>query len=62
MEVPRLEVESDLQSLAYATAIAIARSELGLRLAPQLTAMPDPLSEAGDQACVLMDASQIRSH
>ena len=53
MEIPRLGIELNLQLLAYATA----------------TATPDhsswqcwilnPLSEARDRNCVLMDASQI---
>ena len=38
-----------------------AGSELRLQSTPQRTAMPDvnPLSEARDQNCILMDACQI---
>jgi len=41
-----------------------AGSELRLQPTPQLTAAPDsdPLSEARDQTCILMDTSQICFH
>ena len=42
MKVPRLGLESELQLLAYATAIATAGSEPHLRPMKQLVAMPDP--------------------
>ena len=45
MEVPRLGVQSELQLPAYTTAYSNAGN---------------PLSEARDQAPILMDASQIR--
>ena len=41
MEVPRLGVESELQLLADATAIATG-SEPRLQCTPQVTATPDP--------------------
>ena len=37
-----------------------AGSEPHLQPTPQLTATPDPLSEARDRTCILMDASQFR--
>ena len=64
MEVPRLGVESELQLPAYTTAIAT----------PHLSCLCDlhrsswprwilnPLSEARDRNCVLMDTSQIPFH
>ena len=64
MQVPRLGVKSNLQLLAYATATAM----------PDLSRVCDlyhsswqhwifnPLIEARDQTCVLMDTSQIHFH
>ena len=56
VEVPRLEVESELQLPATATAAATMGSELCLWPTPQLMATPDsyPLSEVRDQSCILM--------
>ena len=63
MEVPRLEVESELQLVAYATVTAM----------PDLSHVSDihhssgqcqilnPLSEARDQTQLLMDTSQVRN-
>ena len=42
MEVPKLEVKSELQLLAYTTATAMQESELHLQTTPQLMAMLDP--------------------
>ena len=58
MEVPRLEVELELQLLAFATA---ARSELPLQLIPQLMAVldPNPLRGARDRTHILMDTSWV---
>ena len=64
MKLPKLGVKSDLQVLAYATAVAM----------PDLTCLCDlhhsswhrcmlnPLSKARDLTCILMDASQFRFH
>ena len=64
MEVPRLEVESELQLLAYTT--ATATRDLSLICDPYHSPWQcrifNPLSEARDQTCVLLDASQIRFH
>ena len=39
-----------------------ATSESRLRPRPQQYWILNPLSEAGNQTCILMDTSQIRSH
>ena len=64
MEVPRLEVESELQVLAYTTAKATPDSSCVLRPRPQLATMPilNPLREARDRTCILMDTSQVPYH
>ena len=51
MEVPRLGIKSYLQLPAYATATG---SELCLQPMPQL-AILNPLSEARDRTCILME-------
>ena len=51
MEVPRLGVKLELELLAYTTATAT----------PDLSHF-NPLSEARDRACILMDPSQIHFH
>ena len=59
MEVPRLEVESELQLQAYLTAwreftcICSLHSSLGQHL------ILNPLSKARDGTCILMDTHQI---
>ena len=57
MEVPRLGVESELQLPAYATATAIPDlchiCELYCSL--QQRQILNPLSEARDRTCILMD-------
>ena len=53
MEVPRLRVKSELQLLASATALAT------LDLSRSCNIYSNPLSEAKDQTCILMDTSWI---
>ena len=61
MEVPRLEVESKLQLLTYTT--ATATQDPSHICDPchslQQRGILKPLSEDGDQTCVLMDTSQV---
>ena len=61
MEVPRLQVQLELQLLAYATATATQDLSRVCRLhhSSQPQQMFNPLSEARDQTCVLMDTSQV---
>ena len=61
MEVPRLGVESELQLLAYTTASAMPDVSVvcNLHHSSWQHCIPDPLSEARDQTCILMDTSQI---
>ena len=61
MEVPRLGVESELQQLAYATATASPDPShiCNLHHSSQKCHILNPLSEARDGTCILMDASQI---
>ena len=63
MEVPRLGVESELQLLAYTTAIAMRDPShvCDLHHSSGQRQIPDPLSEARDQTCILMDTSRIVS-
>ena len=58
MDIPRLGVQSELQLSACTTAMG---SEPCLRPTPQLTATQDPrpLSEARDQALILMEPSRV---
>ena len=62
MEVPRLEVELELQLPAYTTATATPdlRRVCNLCHSSQQHQIPDLLIEARDQTCNLMDTSQIR--
>ena len=62
MEVPRLGVESKLQLPAYATATAIQNLSrvCDLHHSSQQRWVLNPLNEARDRTCVLMDTSQIR--
>ena len=61
MEVPRLGVESELQLLAYPT--AMAKSDLSrvhdLHHSPQQCCILNPPSEARDPTHILMDTSRI---
>ena len=61
MEVPKLEVKSELQLPAYATATATldpSRVYNLHRRSPQHW-IPNPLSKARDRTCVLMDTSLV---
>ena len=61
MEVPRLGVQSELQLLAYTTAIATPDPSrlFDLHHSSGQRRILNPLSEARDGTCILMDASQI---
>ena len=61
MEVPRLGVKSDLQLLAQATATAMTDLSCicDLHHSSQQCQILNPLSEARDWTCILMDTSQI---
>ena len=61
MEVPRLGVESELQLLAYPTATAMWDPSriFDLHHSSRQCRILNPLSEARDQTCILMDAGQI---
>ena len=61
MEVPGLGVESDLQLPAYATAIAMPDPShaCDLHHSSRQHRIPNPLSEARDQTCILIDTIQI---
>ena len=54
MEVPRLGVELELQPPAYTTTTARQ-----IQATYSESWIPNPLSEARDQTCILMDASQV---
>ena len=64
MEVSRLEVELELQLPAYTTATAMRDLNhiFDLHHTSQQCQILNPLSEAKDQTCVLMDTSQIHFH
>ena len=64
MEVPRLQVKSELQLLAYATATATRDPSCvcNLHHSSWQHRIPDPLGKARDQTLILMDASQIHFH
>ena len=59
MEVPRLGVKSELQLPAYATATAMQDPNhvWDLHHSSQQHQIINPLSEARDQTCILMDPS-----
>ena len=61
MEIPKLGVELELQLQTYTTAMAIQDLShiCGLHPSSWQCQILNPLSEAGDRTCVLMDASQI---
>ena len=61
MEVPRLGVESELQLPAYPTATGMPDLShiCNLYHGSQQCRILNPLCEARDGICVLMDASQI---
>ena len=60
-EVPRLEVQLELQLPAYTTATATLDPSrvCDLHHSSQQHQILNPLSEARDRTCTLMDASQI---
>ena len=62
MDIPRLRVESELQLSAYATATATQDLNCicNLRHSSQKHWILDPLTEARDQTCILMDTSRVR--
>ena len=62
MEIPRLGVESELSLLAYDTAPAIPDLShvCDLYHSSRQCRILNPLSEARDQTCILIDATQIR--
>ena len=64
IEVPRLGVELELQLSAYTTATAMQDLSLVCDLyhSPWQRQILNPLSEARDRTCALMDASQICFH
>ena len=64
MEIPRLGVKLELQLPAYATATAMSglSHTCNLHHSSRQCQIPDPLSEARDQTCILMDASQVHFH
>ena len=61
MKVPRLGVQSELQLLAYTTAIAALDPSCicNLHHSSRQHQIPNPLSKARDRTQVLMDASQV---
>ena len=61
MEVPRLGVESELQLLAYTTATVTQDLSLAFNLhhSSGQHQILNPLSEAKDQTCSLMDTSRV---
>ena len=61
MEVPRLVVESELQLPAYTTTTATQDPShiCDPHHSSQQHQIPDPLSEARDQTCILIDTSWI---
>ena len=64
MEVPRLGVKSELQLLAYTTAIATRDPShiFDPHHSSRQHQIPDPLSEARERTCILMDTSRIPYH
>ena len=66
MEVPRLGVKSGLQLLACATARATEKPDLShvcnLHYSSLQHQILNPLSEARDEICILMDISRVRFH
>ena len=64
MEVPRLGVETKLQLPAYATATAMPdpSSVCDLHHSSWQCLILNPMNEARDRICVLMDTSQVLYH
>ena len=63
MEVPRLEVELELQLPAYTTATAVQDPSciLELHCSSQQRQILNPQSEARDQTLILMDTSRVHN-
>ena len=63
MEVSRLGAESGLQLPAYASAMAMPDLShvCDLHHSSQQRQILNPLSEAKDQTCILMDTSQVHN-
>ena len=61
MEVPSLGVESELQQLAYTTAIAMPdlNHVFDLHYSSWQCWILNPLSEVKDRTCILMDTSWV---
>ena len=59
MEIPRLEAESDLQLPDYTTAMWDLSHVCDLHHRSWQCQIPNPLSEARNQTCILMDTSQV---
>ena len=64
MQVPRLGVKLELQLLAYVTTTALwdPRCICDLHHSSWQCQIPNPLSEARDGPCILMDTSRIHFH
>ena len=64
MEVPRLGAELELQLPAYTTATATQNTSLfcNVHHSSRQCQILNPLSEAMDQTCVLMDTSRTHFH
>ena len=62
MEVPRLGVKSELQLLAYATAMWDLSHTCDLHYSSQQHLIPNPLNEARDKTCIFMDTSWMHFH
>ena len=64
MEVPRLGIKSELQLPAYTTATAMWDPSYVCDLphSSQQRQILNPLSEAKDGTCVLMDTSRVLIH
>ena len=62
MEIPRLGVKSELQPLAYATAMLDLNCVCDLHHSAWQLSILNPLSKARDQICVLVVTGQIRFH
>ena len=62
MEVPRIGVQSELQLPSYATAMPGLSQVCDLNHSSRQLRILNPLNEAMDRTCALMDASQICFH
>ena len=64
MEVPRLWVELELPLLAYPTTTAMQDPSraCGLHHSSRQCWIPNPLSEARDRTCILLDTCQVHYH